>query len=136
MADTLRIVDLAVECRLGVEDWERQTPQMVWIDLELAIEAARAARRDDIEQAIDYARLVNVVKACAQKQPYRLLETLAEAIADVILDGFATDQVRVQVKKRALPGIGYAAVEVERVRRRGALRPLAARRSPERARRV
>ena len=54
------------------------------------------------------------VKLLAQQKPYRLLETLAEAIATRALAQCGTARVTVRVKKRALPGIDYAAVEVER----------------------
>ena len=139
MADTLSIQDLEAACRLGVHEWEQDAPQAIWIDLELAIDASRAAAHDDVREAIDYARLVAAVKERAQAQAYRLLETMAEAIAADVLRQFETSQVRVRVKKRALPGIGYAAVEVVRARR-DVLRPrhaasvrAVARRSPERA---
>ncbi len=118
MADTLIIHDLVVECRLGVYEWEQQTPQTVSIDLELEIDAARAAKRDDVREAVDYARLVESVKRLAQDAPVQLLETMAERVASVILREFQTLRVKVRVKKRALPGIGYAAVEIERPPRR------------------
>lgn len=118
MSDRLIIADLKAECRLGVHEWERQSPQPIWIDLELAIDAAKAARRDDVQDAVDYGRLVTVVKGVAEGKTYRLLETLAEAIAAAILAQFRVGQAKVRVKKRALPGIDYAAVEIERPARR------------------
>ncbi len=122
MADTLIIQELAVDCRLGVHEWEQAAPQTIWIDLELAIDASRAAARDDVREAVDYARLVAAVKARAQAQSYHLLETLAEVIAADVLQQFGVSQVRVRVKKRALPGIGYAAVEVMRAAGRRGVR--------------
>ena len=118
MPDTLIIRDLAVECRLGVFDWEQEKPQTVWVDLELAIDAARAARRDDVRDAVDYAKLVELVRASAGRRSFRLLETLAEAIASRLLSESRTGWVLVRVKKRSLPGIDYAAVEIERRRAR------------------
>ena len=131
MADTLILHDVAVDCRIGVEEWEQKTPQTIWMDLELSIDAARAAKRDDVREAVDYARLVESVKRLTQREPVRLLETMAERVASFILREFQISQVKVRVRKRALPGIGYAAVEIERTRRE-ALRPAAARRSPAR----
>ena len=130
MPDRLMIQELTAECRLGVYEWEQEKLQTVWIDLELAIDSARVAKTDDVKDAIDYGRLVTSVKQLAQEKSYRLLETIAEAIASLILSQFETSEVRVRVKKRALPGIGYAAVEVERkaVRRRGIARRDAGRR--------
>lgn len=114
MTDKLLIKDLVAECRIGVYDWEKQTPQNVWIDLELAIDAAKAAASDDVQAAIDYGRLVTRVKQHAQHKPFGLLETLAETLAALILKEFPTPQVTVRIKKRALPGVEYAAVEIIR----------------------
>ena len=124
MADTLRIQDLAAECRIGVTEEERAAPQTIWVDLEVAIDAARAAARDDVRSTVDYAALVGSVRELAQGRPYQLLETIAEEVASLVLGESGTSWVRVEVRKRALAGIGYAAVAVERT----AARPRAARR--------
>ena len=128
------IRDLAVECRIGVPDWERAKPQPIWIDIEAAMDAAAAARRDDVREAVDYARLATQAAVLAKSKPYRLLETLAEELAEMILRDFRVPRVVVRVKKRALPGIDYAAVEVERLRAstrpRSGRSPTAAPRSP------
>ena len=109
MADKLIISDLEVPCRIGVTDIERATPQTIWIDLELAIDAAKSARHDRLADTVDYARLAHRIAERAQ-QPVQLLETIAEAIADLILFEFRAKRVTVRVKKRALANIGYAAV--------------------------
>jgi len=114
MPDTLLIKDLAASCRIGVFEWEQATPQSIWIDLELAIDAGRAAAKDDLRDAVDYGRLVTTVKQHAEHHRFRLLETLAEGLAQLVLKEFATPQVRVRVKKRALPGVEHAAVEIVR----------------------
>ena len=117
MPDRLILHDVAISCRLGVQEWERRTPQSVWIDLELAIDAGRAASTDDVRQTVDYAQLITAIKELAQAQPYQLMETLADKIASLALRQSGAPRVRVQVKKRALAEVGYAAVEVERTAR-------------------
>ena len=114
MSDTLIVRDLVASCRVGVFEWEQAKPQSIWIDLELAIDANRASAKDDVRDAIDYGRLVTAVKQHAEHHRFRLLETLAEGVAQLVLKEFATPQVRVRVKKRALPGVDYAAVELTR----------------------
>ena len=116
MADTLVISELAAQCRIGVSLEEQAAPQPIWIDLELEIDAASAARQDDVRHAADYAALVSSVKQLIESKPYHLMETMAEDVAFLVLERFATDHVFVRVKKRALPEIGYAAIEVSRGR--------------------
>ncbi len=133
--DRLILQDITAESRLGVFEWEQQTPQTISVDLELTIDARQAARQDDVTQAVDYAQVVGAVKQLAEGKPYRLLETMAEEIAALVLRQFATQQVKVRVRKRSLPGIGYAAVELERGalrRRREAPRDARADRRPAR----
>ena len=114
MTDKLIINNLTAKCQIGLTEEERATPQTIWIDLELAVDAAKAALRDRVEDAVDYAELISEVQATAQRAPYNLLETLADHLAILILGRFKVPWVRVKVKKRALPGIDHAAVEVER----------------------
>lgn len=118
MADTLLISGLAAECRIGVFEWERAKPQTIWVDLELPVNAAYVAQTDAVGETVDYGRLVTAVRQLAQSRPYNLLETLAESIAERVLEDFETRWVRIRVKKKALPGLDYAAVEIERVRGR------------------
>ena len=114
MSDTLWIQGIEASCRLGVFEQEQAQPQPVWIDVAVPIDAARAAERDDVRDALDYAQLVASVKQAAEGRSYRLLETMAETIAARVLAHGGVRCVRVQVKKRALPGLDYAAVEIER----------------------
>lgn len=114
MPDKLLIHALTANCCLGVTDEERARPQPVWIDLEVEIDAARAAVRDDVHATVDYARLVGDVQQLAQGKSYGLLETMAEEIAALVLQACGTPQVLVRVTKRALPGIDSASVEITR----------------------
>ena len=114
MADTLSVQGIAVDCRIGVSEEERTKAQTIWIDLELAIDAPRAAAHDDVRDALDYAKLVAEVRRLAQSRPYNLLEALTEATAAMILKHFNTASVRVRIRKRALPDVEYAAVEIVR----------------------
>ncbi len=114
MADRLIIHELTAQCRIGVTEAERANPQTLWLDLELEIDAAKAAMRDDVSAAVDYAELVAHVARFLQSRSFQLLETVAEEVASLILKQFDTPEVIVRVKKRALPRIESATVEVVR----------------------
>ena len=116
MAAKLSIQGLALECRLGVLEEERAKARTIWMNLELAIDASKVAERDDVREAIDYAALVASVKQLVEGKSYHLMETLAEDVAALILRRFQTPEVEVKVKKRALPGIDSAAVDITRQR--------------------
>ena len=126
MPDTLALRGLAVDCRIGVTEQERATPQTVHLDVEVVIDAAKTAATDQVKDAVDYAALMAVVRELAGSRAFTLMETLAEATASLILEQFGTPSVRVRVRKRALPGIDDAAVEITRATSGGRSR----RRSP------
>ena len=116
MPDLLHIHQLTTEVRIGVSGVERATRQPLWLDLELVIDAKRAARQDDVREAVDYAALVAGVKDLVEQASYHLLETLAEEVAAYVLGAFDPPEVVVRVTKRALPEIESAMVEVRRQR--------------------
>ena len=121
MSDTLTLHEITIECHLGVEEWERAVPQPVWIDLELAIDAALVARSDGMRHAVDYARVIATVAEVAQRGSFKLMETLAERIAARLVSDFAIPKLTVRVRKKALPGLGYAEVAIERTAARRAV---------------
>ena len=121
MADKLLIHGLTASCRLGVTDAERARHQPIGIDLELEINAEKAAKQDDVTHAVDYAALVALVKQLAEGKTYRLMETLAQDVAIAMLE-CGTAQAFVRITKRALPGIDSASVEVTRRKQQHPLR--------------
>ena len=116
MADMLKMYDVVIETHVGVHEWERKELQKIWLDLELPIDARAAAAADDVHRVVDYGTLVTQVRQHVSQRTYHLMETIAEETAQLILEHFPTDQVQVRVKKRALPGIDHACVEVLRTR--------------------
>jgi 2-amino-4-hydroxy-6-hydroxymethyldihydropteridine diphosphokinase len=112
--DRIRIEDLEVPCIVGVLDWERAVPQRVRLCLELGAEVRTPARTDQLEQALDYRRVTKAVTALVRASRFRLLESLAEAVATRCLDEGAR-WVRVRASKPgALRGARDVAVEILR----------------------
>jgi dihydroneopterin aldolase len=102
----------------GVNEDERKEGQRFLFDVWLEA-ADEAARSDAIEDAVDYRDALAVVREVSDGRAYRLLETLATAVADALLDRLAIDAVRVRVRKpdvRLDAPVEHAAVSVERRR--------------------
>lgn len=97
--DSLSIRKLKLTCSIGVYDWEKEVPQDVFADIELPIDISRSAVSDDLEDTLDYTRLVELVKEVASAQHYNLVETLVEKIAQAILQEFDLERVKVCVDK-------------------------------------
>lgn len=117
--DRILIADLPVSCRIGVPEAERAEAQELRIDLDLDLDVRGAAAADDFEKTVDYASVSGLVQRTAAARPRKLIETLAEDIAQTALDSFAIEGVRVRVRKPSalrVFGAAHAGVEIERRR--------------------
>ncbi len=113
--DRIFLRDLRVETIIGIFDWERETPQTVSIDLELATDVARAAASDDIADALDYKAVAKRLIAFIGESRFQLVETLAERIATILREEFGVAWVRVTVNKGgAVRGASAVGVMIER----------------------
>lgn len=108
--DTIRINGLEFNCRIGVPDEERATPQRLRADISFVPPCSLASMEDDIEHSIDYEVLSHRLIECAQQQPVRLLETLAHRMARSIVEDFGARSARVELHKFILPGAASSSV--------------------------
>jgi dihydroneopterin aldolase len=97
--DSIFLEGLEIRGIIGIEDWERRERQTIRVDLELPCDAAAAAREDRIEDALNYRSIAKAVIAHVEENAYRLLETLAERLAALLLREFHLAWVRLRVSK-------------------------------------
>lgn len=97
--DTVFLHDLKVETIVGIWDWERKIRQTVSIDLEMATDVRAAATTDSIDDALDYKLVAKRVQQFVADSSFQLVETLAEKIAEVVLNDFDVPWVEVRVNK-------------------------------------
>ena len=86
--DKVLINNLQVETIIGIFDWEREVKQVVSIDLEMEFDNKKAAKSDDIKDALDYKKVGKRITAFVKKSKYKLVERLAEQIAKLVLKEF------------------------------------------------
>lgn len=112
------IRDLALEAHIGVHAHEHGRTQRVRINLDLAVEdAAGAVGRDDLARVVDYERIVNAVRDAVTSEHVRLVETLAERLAQLCLADPRVAIARVTIEKLdVFPDAASAGVEIERRR--------------------
>ncbi|HEA17854.1 MAG TPA: dihydroneopterin aldolase [Pseudoalteromonas prydzensis] len=99
--DKVFISQLHVDTIIGVYDFEKETKQSLYFDIEMLCDIKPAAATDDIALALDYAKVSERVIAHTTSKPVELLETLAEQLAAIILTEFATTQVTIRISKPA-----------------------------------
>ncbi len=113
--DKIFISDLKIEAIIGIYDWERETKQIVSIDLEMATDIKKAAASDDIEDTINYKAISKHLIDFVGKSSYNLVETLAEEIANIVNNKFGVSWVKVVLHKPgALRGATDVGIIIER----------------------
>ncbi|MFT4548106.1 MAG: FolB domain-containing protein [Pseudoalteromonas tetraodonis] len=110
----IHIENLWVETSVGVPDEERAQAQEVAICLTMVPERPMAGLGDSIEKTVDYFAVSQRVAAIAGDGERKLIETLAEDVAELLLREFPLDSVVVELRKFILENADYVSVKLER----------------------
>ena len=115
--DQVIIKDLLVRGIIGVNDWEREKPQEILINIVLFTELNKAGESDNIEDGVNYRTIAKKVQAHAEIANRLTVEALATDLAKICLAEPGVAKVRVRVEKpgavRFAQSVG---VEIERSR--------------------
>lgn len=115
--DLIFIEGLESRCIIGIFDWERKIKQKIVIDLSFPTEVRRVAKQDRIEDAINYKAISKRLLQEIPKTRFKLVESLAEFIAQLCLKEFHLSEVTVRLSKPgAIRGSRNVGVEVTRRR--------------------
>jgi dihydroneopterin aldolase len=103
---------LEVFAHHGVLPEEERDGQTFWFDVELEVGDRGAS--DRIGEAVDYRVVADTVREVSARR-FALLEALATATADALVDRFHPDRLVLRVRKRpADMPVDYSAVTVTR----------------------
>lgn len=119
--DKLSIRDLMARCRVGVTAAERRKPQDILVTVTLEADLGRACRSDSLADSVDYKAIKARILLLLEKKPFKLIERVAQRVADIVLDDVRVARVTVVVQKPgALRHARCSEVEIVRERRRAA----------------
>tara|TARA_B100000676_G_C18051129_1_gene831243 strand:- start:215 stop:586 length:372 start_codon:yes stop_codon:yes gene_type:complete len=97
--DKVFIKNLQVEAVIGIFEWEREVKQIITIDLEMDFNNANSSNLDDIKNTLDYKKVGKRVIGLVESSNYKLVETLAERIAELVLKEFPVESLALSVSK-------------------------------------
>lgn len=111
MTDIIRLESFTIDAIVGITDPEQRALQPVVIDLVMSVDLAGAAG-GDLSRSVDYAAVYEQTKTLVQYGHWRLIESLAVGIANLVLAPPAASERRAQVdaievtirKPNILPG--------------------------------
>ena len=115
--DRIFIHGLKTEAIIGIFDWERQVRQTIIVDVEISVDARKAASSDSIDDTLNYKHVAKRVLAFIENSKFHLVETLTEHVAMLALEEFHIPWVRVSLSKPgAIRGSRDVGIVVERDR--------------------
>src|SRR5207302_815559 len=78
---------------------ERELGGRYRVDLDIGLDLSAAGKSDNLESAVDYVHVYQLVREVMEEQQHRLLESMADTIAARLLSLPKVEQVRVRVGK-------------------------------------
>ena len=113
--DIIYLHDLRIDTVIGVFDWERRIRQTVILDLEMAADIRLAAASDDLTDTLNYKAVAKRLIDFVGHSDFQLVETLAERVAELVLQEFDVPWLRLRVNKQgAVRGARDVGVIIER----------------------
>ena len=102
----------------GVNAAEQELGQRFVVDMEVERDLSAAGLSDDIKDTVNSSAMYRVIEEVMKGPSRKLLENLAETIAQQLLNAFPIESVRIKVMKPEVPIKGslldYASVEIYR----------------------
>ncbi|MEC7475103.1 MAG: dihydroneopterin aldolase, partial [Pseudomonadota bacterium] len=97
--DTVFIEGLEVDTVIGAYDWERGIRQCLQLDLTLGWDIRPSAQNDELDKALDYAKVAAAIDLFAAEARFELVETFAERLAQRLMSEFGILWLRLRVTK-------------------------------------
>ena len=115
--DKVFIEGLEIDALIGIYDWERRIRQTLVFDLEMGFDNRRPAATDNIEHTLNYKAVSNRLQEYVRASDFGLVETMAERCAEIVLQEFDVQWLRLKLSKPgAVRGARAVGVIIERER--------------------
>jgi len=102
MNDRVRGHGFHYTCRIGVHEAERLLDQRIRIDFDAETDWRVAARADRARNLVDYGEIHRAIGVLVTGREWRLVEAVAESVAELICTQFPVIGVTVEVTKHPL----------------------------------
>ncbi len=113
--DKVFIEKLEVITTIGVYDWEQEIKQKLVLDIEMAHDNKPAGQSDNVEDALDYAKVSKAIIEHIENGQFLLVERVAEEIAELVMAQFNVPWIHIRLTKPgAVPQAAGVGVVIER----------------------
>jgi dihydroneopterin aldolase len=113
--DAILIRDLRVEALIGIHRRERHAQQTLSIDLDIGLPGDTMFASDKVSDTIDYEQVALRIRSLAGSGHFRLVETFADRVAQLLIADFGAPWVKVSASKMGiLANAKLVGVSIER----------------------
>lgn len=103
------------QCNVGITEQERSKKQEIIIDIDMFCNIKKSTQTDNIKDTIDYFKVHAGIKKIIENKQYNLLETIANKIADYILENYNIKKISILIQKpNAFKKVEYAGIRIEK----------------------
>lgn len=107
---------LALEASIGIHPHEKQAKQTIWLTIDAGV-LEESATPEAIGDVVCYEDMCKIATALASDGHIDLVETLAERIADRLMEDSRIVQIRVQIEKPdAIADAASVGIAISRLR--------------------
>jgi len=97
--DHIFIRELRLEAWVGLYKYEKTAPQIIELDLEIALPGNAVFKSHKVADTINYADVVERLRAVLAEERFGLVEVLVDRIAAIIIGEFHAPHVKVCMTK-------------------------------------
>ena len=97
--DFIFIRELRLPARIGLYKYEKTSPQIVELDIEIALPGNTVFRSHKVADTINYADVVERLQAVLAEEHFGLVEVLVDRLANLIIEEFHAPHVKVCMTK-------------------------------------
>jgi 7,8-dihydroneopterin aldolase/epimerase/oxygenase len=116
--DAIVMRDFRVEASIGIYKRERHVLQTLTIDLDIGLPGTAVFSSDKVADTIDYAQVALKIRELAASGHFRLVETVADRVAALLMTDFGAPWCKVSVAKLGiLANAKFVGVTIERGKR-------------------
>ena len=112
--DEIHIEQLEVFTHIGVPEEERAKPQKLTVSISFWPYQQISDLADRIDHVVNYSAVAEETKNFVRDQSVRLIETLADRLANHLLKSFPIQKVTIELRKFVLQDAKYVSVTLTR----------------------
>lgn len=113
--DHIFIHELKIPATIGLHTWERQIKQTLILDIDMAFDITEAGNTDELSATLDYAAVSERIAEFVTNSEYRLIESVAEQVCQLVLKEFSVERITLTVRKpAAVAGTKEVGVQITR----------------------